>query len=77
MHEVVTETEINASPSTVWSVLMDFARYPGWRTLSFVNYRGKQSLVTALPCLFAHRETRPGPFARKLSSPSRTPSCVG
>lgn len=53
MHEVVTETEINASPSTVWSVLMDFAHYPGWnpfvRQLSGEAVPGHRLTVSICP----------------------------
>lgn len=28
--EIVTEIEINASPSRVWQVLTDFEKYPTW-----------------------------------------------
>jgi len=53
MHEVVTETEINASHCTVWNVLMDFARHPEWnpfvRQLSGEAVPGHRLTVTICP----------------------------
>ena len=30
MKEIKTEITINASPSRIWKILMEFDRYPGW-----------------------------------------------
>jgi hypothetical protein len=30
MHEITTQIEIEATPETVWSILLDFPSYPEW-----------------------------------------------
>ena len=53
MHEIVTQMDIAASPERVWSILMDFSRYPQWnpfiRSLSGVAKPGEKLRATIQP----------------------------
>ena len=53
MHQIVTQMDIAASPERVWSILMDFSRYPQWnpfiRSLSGVAKPGEKLRATIQP----------------------------
>jgi len=47
MTKIDTRIEINASPTTVWSILMDFAAYPSWNPL-IKSIAGSQAVGATL-----------------------------
>lgn len=56
--ELVTEIVINAPPETVWSVLMDFERYPEWNPF-IVEISGKAEVGQRLDVTLKPPGTRP------------------
>jgi hypothetical protein len=53
MKEIQTEIEIQASPNTIWNILMDFDHYPDWnpfiKSISGVETEGGQLVVFLQP----------------------------
>ncbi len=82
-HEIATAIEISASPERVWSVLLDFARYPEWNpfvrsiegfpmeasALKVTIYPPNGKAMTFRPIVLRHRVGREFRWKGKLLFP--------
>ncbi|MEM9297982.1 MAG: SRPBCC domain-containing protein [Bacteroidota bacterium] len=66
MKELRTEVDINAPASKIWSILMDFDRYPEWNPF-IISIRGKAHLRERLDVTVQPTGSKPMRFQPKVT----------